>query len=181
MEPKISVRPEQPVSGRRTSPLLYLITALLLVNVGATVWLVAEVSSAPSPIGAPAQTEPLPAYITKEVRQRIYDDVRRAYNSRDSELIWNLFSELARAQMNRKELEDSYKQLWEWFGDVEDGTYSHYEFVGKRGNMKAFNLYYVVSLTDQSKFGNKAELKIMIADDGSEYGIFGTFRKVKTQ
>ncbi len=171
------VRPTE----RKASPLLYLITALVISNIALTLWLVVKVSGPVSPVGAAQQGEPLPAYITKEVRQRIYDDFRAAYNSHDSEKFWHLFSDLAQAQMKREGLVASYEQLLLAFGEVGNGTYSHYEYYGKQGNLKAFYLYYVVEFSAESKTGSKGQLKIMISDDGREYGIMGAFLQSTAQ
>ena len=164
-----------------TNPLLYVIATLLLINLLATFWLINKVSEAPRRGTLTSAEEQLPQYITKEARKQIYEDFKAAFNSKDAEAFWNLFSDYARSQMDRSTVNKSYQQTLDWFGEVKDGTFSHYEYVTSRGNQKIYHLYYMVTLSEKSKFGTRGELKITITDDGQEYGILSGFLQGKTQ
>ena len=53
------------------------------------------------------------------------------------------------------------------FGKVSNGVFAYYEFVGKQGSLKTFNLHYNIAF--ESKYGNKGNVLITITDDGKEY------------
>jgi len=117
--------------------------------------------------------ENLPDYLTKEVRKEIYKKYEEAFNSRDYDSLWNLFSDLAKSRMNKNEIDKSHDKLLDMFGEVSNGVFTYYEFLGRQGNLRTFVLHYNIDLPE-SKFGNRGELKITIPDDGTEYGIFGS-------
>ena len=71
-------------------------------------------------------------------------------------------------------MERNYTMLREYFGDVVSGTYSHYEYTGRQGNLIAFNLYFIADLGDDSKFGSAGTVKLGITWDGSEHGVISS-------
>ena len=170
------------MNRENTPPILYVIVTLLVVNLAATVWI--GTKSSPTIFtgkSAAAPEEPFPDYITKETKSQIYGAFRKAFNSRDLDTFFALFSDIARAQMKKADVKTSYDQLLDYFGGVEEGIFSHYEYAGRQGNLKVFILYYIVTLPETSKFGRQGELKITITDDGQEYGIVSAFLQSKTQ
>jgi hypothetical protein len=139
------------------------------------------VSNAPSVVPGSSEVDPLPSHITKDVKLQIYSKVRDAFNSKDFASFWNLFSDVARSEMNKEDTEKIYRKLLDYFGGVEEGTFSHYEYKGRKGNLKAYCLYYNANFSAGSKFGNRGELQITITDDGREYSILSVNLWSKTR
>ena len=168
------------MNDQKTSPLLYVITTLVVVNIAATCWLISKVSSAPTTVTR-SLPQPLPSYMNKEVKRQIYNEFKTAFNSKEFSSFWNLFSDLARSKMNRQNTERVYLQLLDYFSEVEEGTFSHYEYSGRKGSLTMYVLYYNVSLSAESKFGSRGELKMTISDDGQDYGIVGAYLVSKAE
>jgi hypothetical protein len=156
---------------KRTNPILYVIIILLAVNLLGTFWLINKVHEQPRKlVSKSTDQESLPDYLTKEVRKEIYKKFEEAFNSRDHDKFFNLFSDFARAQMDQSQANASYDHLLSIFGEVSNGLFSYYEFVERQGNLRKFNLYYFINLPDKPL---KGKLRITITDDGKEYGIIG--------
>lgn len=146
---------------------------LLVISLLGTLWLVKQVVYQPTKLASkPTDQESLPGYITKDVIIEIYKKFESAFNSQDHDIFWNLFSDLARTQMNKNQTNMAYDGMIDRFGKVKNGTFSHYEFLVRKGNMKTFLLHYLIAL-EESKYGNKGTLDITITDNGKVYGILG--------
>ena len=152
--------------------ILYLIAMLLVINLLGTLWLVKQVAIQPTKLASKStDQESLPDYLTKETRKEIYMKFEEAYNSQDSDSFWNLFSNLAKAQMNKNDLKIGYERLLDIFGRLSNGIFAYYDFIGSQGNLRTFDLHYGIEITGSK--GKKGEVKITITDDGKEYGIVG--------
>ena len=161
------------MENTKQNKLLPLIAILLVINLLGTLWLVKQVAFQPTKLASKtADQESLPDYLSKEVIKEIYNKFEEAFNSRDYDLSWNLLSDLAKSQLNKDEMKESNDTLWPLFGYVSNGVFTYYEFVGRQGNLRTFNLYYNIKL-DNSKIGDIGILQMMITDDGEEYGIVG--------
>ncbi len=119
--------------------------------------------------------EQLPPSVDKAKIKTIYERFEVAYNSDSYDQFWNVFSEYARSRMNKNEMSNNYDQLRDYFGKIEKGTYSYYEYSGKQGNLKIFIFHFVLDLNEDSKFGSKGTLKLMVSFDGREAGIMTAF------
>ena len=163
------------MEDKRTSLILYVIATLLAINLLGTFWLINKVSEQPSKLVSKSKhQEDLPDYLTKEVRKEIYKEFEEAFNSRDPDSFWYLFSDLARSSMNINETKKTYNNLLDLFGEVSNGVFTYHEFLETHGNLRTFSLHYNVDLSEEAKFGNKGEVIIVITDDGEEYGILRT-------
>ncbi|SHK09689.1 hypothetical protein SAMN02745216_02859 [Desulfatibacillum alkenivorans DSM 16219] len=156
----------------KATPLLIVIAVLLIANLAATAWVAVKVSSPSTHVSGEQPGEVLPDFITKDVKKKIFNDFQAAYNSGSHDAFYNLFSDLAKAQIDEEALGGTHDQLLSSLGKVEDGVYSHYNYVQRQGNLKVFVLYYAVKLPD-SLLGNAGEVKITISVDDEEYGILG--------
>ena len=160
------------MENTKQNKLLYIITKLLAINLLGTLWLVKQVAFQPTKLASKnTDQENLPDYLTKKVRKEIFKEFQEAFNSQDDASFWNLFSDLAKSQINEEEVKKSYDSLRGMFGKVSNGVFTYYEFVGKQGSLKTFNLHYNIAF--ESKYGNKGNVQITITDDGKEYGVVG--------
>ena len=158
------------------SALLVALVGLVIVNIVATVGVMKKVDKIlPTDTASKTIENPLPESITKDVVGDIFTQFEKAFNSHDFDTFYGLFSPFAQSQMKREELVKTYSQLIDYFDEVSNGVFSHYEFNGQQGNMKAYNLNYIVDLGEESKFGGKGKARITITWDGKEYGIVSTF------
>lgn len=169
------------MSRETTPPILYLIVLLVVINIAVTGWIVIKISPPSSAVSESPSVENLPSYLTKEAKLRIYSDFRQAFNSQNFDAFWDLFSDMAHVRTNKADMKKSYDQMLDYFGGVEGGTFSHYEYAEKQGNLKVFILYYAVKFSETSKFGRQGKLKLSVTDDGQEYGIISTYLLSETQ
>ena len=146
--------------------LLFLIVLLLVANLCGTFWLIKKTSSTES------NPAPQSDAIDKEILLREFDRSTSIYNSGDQESLWNMFSEYARAQMNKENSIKSIMGLKDLFGNIKDGTYMYQEYAGKKGNLSFFKGYFTVNLLN-SKIGGKALLILTISSDGSTNELVG--------
>ena len=90
---------------KNNNGLLYLIIILLIANLGGTLWLISKSSSTPSKSVSETNT------IDKSKVIAEFDNAIAVYNSGDKEAIWDMFSEFARAQMDREKTVNSIVSL----------------------------------------------------------------------
>ena len=147
------------------------IIVLLVANLVATVWFGVERNS--SPASKIESENGLPEHIDKKVRDGIYEQFVNAYNGRDYDAMYNIFSDSAKAQIDKEGTFQVLAQLVEYFDSIEQGGFSHSEFLGHQGDMKQFKLVYPVKFGKNSKFGTTGNLYITIAVRDGEYGVWG--------
>ncbi len=158
-----------------SQPFLIAILMVLIANLVATVLVYQKISMNNSvPTANTSTAVSLPEEISKAVIEGIFADFKEKFNTGSLESFSSLFSEFARSQMKAEDMEKNYAMLRDYFGDVASGTYSHYVFAGRQGNLIAFNLHFIVDLGNDSKFGSAGTAKIGITWDGSEYGIISS-------
>lgn len=148
-----------------------IIISLLIANLVATVWFGVERNS--SSASQIESKNGLPKHIDKQVINGIYERFVAAYNGRDYDALYDIFSESAKAQIDKEETVEVLTQLVEYFDSVVQGGFSHSEFLGRQGDMKQFKLVYPVKFGEKSKFGKSGNLYVTIAVRDGEYGVWG--------
>ncbi|MDO6561021.1 hypothetical protein [Paraglaciecola chathamensis] len=147
------------------------IIVLLVANLVATVWF--GVTSQPVTSTQNKVENTLPSHMTKNVRNKIYDQFVSRYNSRDYEAMYDIFSPSAKAQIDKNETFSTFLQLVDYFDSIVEGGYSHAEHLGTQGDLKQFKLFYSVKFSENSKFGTSGSLSITLAIRNDEYEVWG--------
>ena len=125
------------MENKKTSPILYVITTLLVINLVGTLWMINKASEQPSKLISNSNSqENLPDYLTKEIRNEIYKKYEAAYNSRDYDVMWNVFCDYAKSNLNENQFNKTYDNMLEIFPGIHNGVFTYYEFKGKQGNLK---------------------------------------------
>ena len=144
----------------KSNGLQYLIIVLLIANLCGTFWLIAK--NSPDQSQKSTQTD----QIEKSEFIKQFDRVIAVYNEGDQEEVWNLFSDFAKAQMNKESFVTSVLSLQDMFGTIQDGTFMYQEPAGKKGNLSFYKGFFSITLKD-SKIGEKASLVLTVSSDGS--------------
>lgn len=71
---------------------------------------------------------------------------------------------LVQVQFSEKEMKEQAEQIYDMFGPIDRGAYSHYEYRGDWEGKEAFDLYYQLNT---EKMGN-AILRITVVTDKDE-------------
>lgn len=94
--------------------------------------------------------------------------------------MYAIFSREVQVQIPQAEFFTSMQKLKNAFGDIEDGAYSYYEFVGNQNGKAFYNLFYAVRLPD-SAINSKGSLKVTVAVVEGNVSIFGVYLSGATQ
>jgi len=151
-------------SSPRVHLLLYVLTALVVVNLAITAWLAIRPSG-----GTVGGTKSLPSFLTKTERTRLFESLQSAYNAADYDALYQMFDPLAQVQISRDDFDQTLDGMRNFFGRIESGTYSHHKYTGNQAGREWFCLYYVVKLEKPKH--RKGELKVTIASAGKEFGM----------
>ncbi|MBU3068838.1 hypothetical protein KOI40_03345 [Aestuariicella sp. G3-2] len=152
------------------------IILLLVANLVATVWF--GLNDEPVTIATQTQTEKtaeheLPAVITYEVRDRLYNRFVRAFNAKDYDALYDMFGPGAKAQFSKELANAEFQKLTKYFHSVEGGGFTYSELSGTQGNTKVYILNYAVTFPKSSELGTSGTLKITVAVQGGDYQVYG--------
>lgn len=162
-------QPPSNTVSRITIGLLVIIVLILVCNLGATGYLVYLFQQIPS--GEITSTkEPLPTELSSEQeRITLFEKFRVLFNDRDNEKLYGLVAPLARVEYTREQFDQEMPILYQLAGNINSGTYSHYEYGGISHGRKWFELYYRIQ-TDHGI----GTLTITVAQEDQEpYEIWG--------
>jgi len=151
-----------------------IIIILLVSNLIATVWFGLDGKS--SPVISQAEksaSHELPSAVSSEIRDDLYAKFAKAFNAGDYDALYDMFGPAAKAQFTKESAEKEFKKLIKFFKAVEGGAFTHSELAGTQGNTNIYNLFYAVTLPNNSELGDHATLKITIAVQGADYQIYG--------
>jgi hypothetical protein len=152
-----------------TIALLGVIVILLLVNLAATTFLIFKSQQAVAS-NQPSVSEPLPAELSStQGKEELFEKFRKPFNDRDNEKLYSLLDPLAQVEISKEELDKQLSFIYGLAGEIESGTYSHYDYMGISKGRKWFILYYRVK-TDQ----RPVTVRITVSQEGDEpYTILG--------
>ena len=144
--------------------LLIAILMLLICNLSATAFLGWQVRQA-SNSGVISEQKPLPAALSsKAERMNLLDTFKGHYNNQNDDELYEMMHPLVQVQLSEKEMEEQAEQIYDMFGTIDKGAYSHYEYGGNSEGKEAYNLYYQLNT---EKMGN-AILRITVVTDRDE-------------
>lgn len=151
--------------------LLSICIILLLINLGATGFLIFRSQRTATATETP-EIEPLPAGLSSvEKRKELFERFKKPFNNNDNENIHALLGPLAQVGISKEEINERILFVYEFTGNIESGSYSHYDYAGISEGKKWFVLYYELK-TDKGP----ATLSVTIAQEGDEpYAIFGFY------
>jgi hypothetical protein len=150
------------------------IIILLVANLVATVWFGLN-GEKPYQVSMDQKTSSheLPSVINSDVRDNIYNEFARAFNSQDYDALYDMFGPAAKAQIKKKESLSEFEKLAKYFHSVEEGGFTHSKLAGTQGNTNIYILYYAVKLAETSAFGDKGTLKVTVAIQANKFQIYG--------
>ncbi len=162
-------RPRSNITTGITIALLLLIVILLVCNLGATGYLVYQGQQTSGGGGASTE-EPLPPELSsQQSRTALFEQFRLLFNDRDNENLYSLFDPVAREEYPREQLDEELLILYQIAGEINSGTYSHYEYRGASRGRR----WYALSYRIQTEHG-VGTLTITVAQQDEEpYGIWG--------
>ena len=150
------------------------IIILLVFNLVATIWF--GISNKPSNTQSPIEItskNDLPKIITAKIRELLFTKVQAGINDNDFDALYNIFGPAAKAQFSKEDAYLTFDKISKYYHSIEEGAYTHSEFVNSKGNAKFYILYYAVKLSEKSELGTKGILKITIGVEGSDYQVYG--------
>lgn len=151
-----------------------LIIALLLANLGATIWFGTKDDFTPAVARTTeSSAHELPSSVGPDVRQALYEDFSKAFNSSDFDALYNMLGPVAQAEVSRETVDKEFNKLIKFFHSVKGGAYSHSELVGSKGNTNIYVLNYSVKLPESSEFGTQGTLTITLAVQNDGYQVYG--------
>lgn len=154
---------------------LWILCALVGINIALTLKISNQLSNKTPTQVAAEQENPLPEFITKNVRDELADQLLAAYNSNNREALWGFLGEYAHAQISKEQFNKSIDQVIDLIGPIVSAKYLYHEAQGKAGNLNFYTLYYQAKLTDKSKISETGTLKISIATSGNDLQVVGYF------
>ena len=150
------------------SQLLYVVIALLVLNLAGTTWLIVgrgavEDQQSGSEVALPK--------LLKEQKENIFDSFQGHWNNTDAASIYDMFDRLVQLDLPREQTIKQIEGFILGFGPIEDAVYSHYLFEGKQAGRDHFVLFY------KARFGGDNPgtrvLKISVYHQDQQFGIWG--------
>jgi hypothetical protein len=109
----------------------------------------------------------LPKSLNKAVANEIINEIKENYNNRDSKELYNLMGEYMKTMLTLEEFDKSLSQL-EILGNLNNASYTHYDFLEHRDGADWFVLNYI------AKYENgDGKATVSIRAVGDEYEIVG--------
>lgn len=150
------------------------IILLLVANLVATIWFGLNEKNAPVQTQAEkAAQHELPSVVDSKVREHLYSEFAKSFNSGDFTALYDMFGPAAKTQISKESSDIELKKLAKFFKAVDSGAFTHSELAGTQGNTTIYVLYYAVKLPESSEFATTGTLKITVAVQGSEYQVYG--------
>ena len=154
--------------------LLTVLIVISAINLLLTTWLVFQPHSQPGSNNEMNHARSLPAELSAQKRQALFEQVKKLYNAEDIDGLYLLFSPDVRVQLSKAEFDSTIRKLKATFNNIEDGAYSNYEFVGRQGGKAYYSLNYVVRFP-KSSISEKGSLKIGLTVAEGNVGIYGIY------
>ena len=159
----------------KTNCFLLALTGLVVLNLILTFRILTKVSHKPTPEMAESQDHKLPKHIRKVAKDKLFQKFKTAYNSTDPEQFWNLFNDFAKSKMKKEEMASDYEKMVRYFGEIVNGQFINSVLKDRQEEFNVYSLHYNIRLTDQSKFGDIANLTILLMDTGKDFGIISAY------
>jgi hypothetical protein len=160
------------------------ILAVLIVfgalNLALTMWLVIDLHMPTHLSGSAIKNSPLPAELSASKRDALFDQIKNLFNTQDYDRLYGNFSREVQVQIPFAEFKTTMEKLKATFGDIEDGTYSYYEFVENQNGKNFYSLFYIVRLP-KSSISPKGALKVTVIDVDGKVNLYGIYLSGVTQ
>ncbi len=126
-------------------------------------------------------------------REALFDYMQDRFNRKDFKAIYHIMSLSAQEQLPEDDVVSKISELSATYQKIEDGEYAYEVYNGIQNGRHVFTLYYLVNFskddaetsesdenagdgsTDAEKTGYNGLLKIIVAGNDADYGIFGFF------
>lgn len=158
------------MTDRRIVTLLYVLVALVVVNLGATFYFQLEKPRATSEVPAGSDAS---APVSDDNAAPLAKTVVDLYNTEDTHGLYMTFDEPARAQFTEQSLIDKLAQIHRTTGRVEDYTFTNTEVAGKDASGTYMYLNYNVHLAGGTFSRGTMRLTVMMK--GGEPRLYGFF------
>ena len=167
--------PSQSRENPLTLSLTIAVLVAVLVNLLLTAILFTKVFTQPSEAAAAHHSVPLPKELSSAKRQELFNQLQGLYNAQDTNGLYNILAKEAQLQLTRQNVAETLVKLRKTFGNIEDGTYSHYRFLSETGGKQAFVLIYTVRFADAKTFSSKGTCRMTVAVSEGQVEIYGFY------
>src|SRR5215469_12914129 len=163
------------MTDRRIVTLLYVLVALVVVNLGATFYF--QLSKPRATNEAPDMAAAAPAPESDQSGDALAKTVVDLYNANDTHDLYMTFDAPARAQFTEQSLVDKLSNIHQTTGSVTDYSYANTETAGKDASGTYLYLNYNVHLSGASLSQGMMRLTVMMKNGEPKlYGFFITGR-----
>ena len=150
------------MTDRRVLNLLYLLVALVVINLGATFYF--QLSKSPTgPNTVPNESAGSPLISAKEATAFAQGAID-LYNAKDTHGLYLKFDVLARLKFTEQEFDERVSKLRAMMGQVQDFAYSNAAVAGKQGDMTYLVLDYKARLTGGAFKAGDVKLTVAMKD-----------------
>ena len=153
--------------GRLTT-LIYVLIALVCVNIGISTYLILRTGS----IAGGQSKESVKKFSDEKINSIARQSVA-LYNQKKASELYATFDGTARMQFSERMLSDQIEKLHALLGTVADFAYSHTQFLGTQETKEFYNLLYKVRL-EGGPF-KTGELKITVYEKPDGFALVGFF------
>lgn len=112
---------------------------------------------------------PLPEYLGSAEIELLFNKVKAAYNSEDTDALYELIGPIGRAQVSKDSARLQLELLHDNLGGIENAFFVQHQFVGRLGLYKNFALNFSVKYEK----AEKGIATITVIDDGSSFQVYG--------
>lgn len=149
------------------------IIILLVFNLATTMWFGFNKNSQLDIKSADASSvNELPKFINDDAINGLYSDFEKAFNAKNYDALYDMFGDVVKSQVTKSDAKKTLEKLSELHKSVADGAYTHSEFSGEKGSLKAYDLYYFVNYPESGSWAESGTLAITIATQGEKFQIY---------
>lgn len=157
---------------KQVTILLWLIVALMFIQIGITLNLSFTIKEATSLKQTSGQNSVLPEELSsEESRTKLFNELIGYYNEKNYDAIHNWLDVSIRDQQSKQKIVLTVDALHSMFGKILSGSYSVFIPIGEQNGIKGYELYYTVKAEK-----SVAKVKIIIMqqqnDKCKHYGFF---------
>lgn len=159
------------MTDRRVLNMLYVLMALVVINLGATFYF--QLTKTPANIVTSHSESADAALISSKEATDFARGVIDLYNAKDMHALYLRFDDLARLKFTEQELGDKLSKLEGMMGKVQDFAYSNAAVAGKEGDRTYLVLNYKARLSGGTF--NSGAVKLTIAMKDGHPSLFGFY------
>jgi hypothetical protein len=118
-------------------------------------------------------TEKLPESLNSNELNKLIKEYIEFYNINNVPLIYNMYGDNAKKQVSFEKFKNSLESSTKIIDKITEGSYSEYIYLGKKGGLRGYYIYYDIKFTSNNILYNIGTLRIQIVDEEKGYSIYG--------